>query len=147
MGDAMHYQKFKPVYAREATREEEIITLTSTGKETTNTAEPGDYIVKNQTTAGEQYVVPAEKFKLRYQWLRKGSDGFDEYHPLGEVIALACDQKTIRQLSLSCPFEFEASWGDTVVVNLGDFLVCPPDFSEIYKISPTEFHQTYRPVS
>mgnify|MGYP001547114795 CR=1 FL=1 len=140
----LNYHKFKPVFAREVMRKENIVTFTSVGKETSNTAHPGDYIVKNQTTAAEQYVIPAGKFKLLYRWLRKGSNGFDEYSPKGEIIALKCDQQTLERLGLRCPFEFEASWGDKLIVYPGDYLVCPPDFSEVYKISPTEFRQTYR---
>ncbi|MDP4712255.1 MAG: hypothetical protein NWS63_13715 [Saprospiraceae bacterium] len=146
MANATHYGKFQHVWARTATETESIHTYTSQGKETTRMAQPGDFIVKNRTTAAEEYVVEADKFHQRYQWLRNIAEGLDEYQPKGTVLALECDAELQKQLALGCPFEFEAAWGENQTVYTGDFLVCPPDKSEVYKISPVEFAQTYRPL-
>lgn len=137
------YHKSGTVLARKATEKEQIHTLTSQGHETSNTAHPGDYIIKNPTAAGELYVVPATKFNQRYRYLNKGHDGFDQYLALGQIIALPCEPDIQQAMKLHCPFQLEAPWGDTVTVFDGDWLVCPPDFSEVYKISPAEFAQTY----
>jgi len=147
MATAQFYGKFRNVWARVATTTELIQTFTSQGKETTRVAQPGDFIVKNLTTAAEEYVVEPEKFHQRYQWLHKNDDGLDEYQPKGTVLALLCDAELQQKLALRYPFEFEAAWGENQIVYAGDYLVCPPDKSEVYKISPVEFAQTYKPLT
>ena len=51
--DGGTYEKFKEIDAREAKEGEVIETITSDGLETKNTAEQGDYIVRNTTGAQE----------------------------------------------------------------------------------------------
>ncbi len=60
------HQKIKKVFARKAKDIERITTTTSDGRETINQAKPGDYIVKNQTDAEEEYVLTPQKFRARY---------------------------------------------------------------------------------
>ena len=129
------YRKYKSVFAKEATGGEEIKTSTSDGSETTNTAAPGDFIVKNQTSAQEMYVVKREQFHQRYQFDKTAADGFSEYRALGKVVAIELDHEQLMELNFDQGFYFSAPWGEKTVAKENDFLVTPPDYSEVYRIA------------
>ncbi|WP_149277024.1 hypothetical protein [Pareuzebyella sediminis] len=137
------YKKFRKVYARRAEEGEEIHTVTDDGLETLNRAKKGDFVVKNQTNAQEMYIVSDEKFNERYRILTESEDGFAEYQPIGKIIAVALTPKVLNELDLGPEFKFMAPWGETMVAKQGDYLVCPTDYSEIYRIAHNEFLETY----
>lgn len=139
------YRKKKNVFARKARLGEQIETFTSDGKETVNTAGKGDYIVENQTEAKELYILPSAMFQKRYEFLRACEGEFDEFRPLGKVIAVEMNAENMSTLNMEVPFSFMAAWGEAVVIKPDDFLVCLPDFSEVYRIAHKEFEQTYVP--
>ncbi|MCC6459397.1 MAG: hypothetical protein IT260_02930 [Saprospiraceae bacterium] len=138
------YQKNKNVYARAAEARERIDSYTADGLETTNAAHAGDFIVRNQTGAAEEYIVPAHKFNQRYVWLREHEEGWAEYQSLGQVIALELDDETLSTLEMPDTFHFTAPWGEAMVAKTGDFLVGPPALTEVYRIARQEFFETYR---
>lgn len=140
------YEKFQKVFARRANEGERINTRTADGLETTNAAKPGDFVVKNQTEAGEEYILSKEKFKKRYQFLREAEAGYAEYQPIGKIVALEMNAAELEQLRLPSEFHFTAPWGEDMVCKKGDFLVSPPDFSEVYRIARKEFFETYRKI-
>lgn len=138
------YNKHKQVFAKVASGGEQIESITSSGKETVNTASEGDYIVQNQTSAKEWYVVPAEKFNNRYEYIRKLENGLSLYKPKGQVFALKLNSKILKELELESIFHFEAPWGESQVACKEDFMATPPDFSEVYRIGKKEFKETYQ---
>ena len=73
------YQKNKNIFACKAKGGEQIVTCTADGKETQNVAQKGAYIITNQTGAKEQYIVEADKFQHKYEWLRTVDEKTDEY--------------------------------------------------------------------
>ncbi len=137
------YQKFRVVRARKAEKGEHITTVTSDGKETENVAESGDYLVENQTSARERYLVSSDKFRERYQKEDDEDDGWALYKPVGKVYAMELSKTLLSRLDLQDEFEIEAPWGAAEVVKRDDFMVCPPDFTEIYRIARQEFMETY----
>ncbi|MEZ4958107.1 MAG: hypothetical protein R2825_31395 [Saprospiraceae bacterium] len=137
------YKKFKPVFARKASEGEAIATITNDGVETTNQAGKGDYIVKNQTDAEEKYILTKKKFKDRYVYAKRSKNGFSEYLPKGKIVGLELTPAILKELDLPSHFHFEASWGEPMIAKENDFLVCPPDFSEVYRIARKEFFETY----
>ena len=139
------FKKFKKVYARKAKGGEKIDTITSDGKETTNIAQPGDYIVKNQTNSEEVYILTKKKFKDRYIYLRRSKQGFSEYIPIGKICALELKPNVLKKNKLKKRFYFEAPWGAKMVAKENDYLVCPPNFNEVYRIARKEFFETYQP--
>jgi hypothetical protein len=66
LAKGQHYRKVTQVLARPAIHGERIDTITSDGKETTNVANSGDWVVENQTGAREQYILTEAKFLPRY---------------------------------------------------------------------------------
>ncbi len=140
------FGKTKNVFAKKAEGGEPVVTLTNDGLETVNTAQKGNYLVKNQTEAAEVYVVEKDAFDKRYEWLNYAAEGFDEYHPTGKVIAIELTPERQKALELPATFHFEAPWKEDMVAKTGDYIVCPPDFSEIYRIARKEFFETYELV-
>lgn len=130
------YEKFNLIYAREAIVGEEIITITKDGLETLNKAFKGDYVVKNQTLANEEYIVPKEKFEKRYTFIKNSDNNWNIYKPLGEIKAIKVETKDT--------FYIMAPWNEKMVVKSGDFLVSPLDYSEVYRIANHEFFETYK---
>lgn len=138
------YEKYGHVEARQSPGGEHIVSVTSDGTETENTSTPGDFIVRNQTAAGEKYIVPRDKFLERYTWVADRDDGLAEYAPKGTVNAIRLTSDLLAELDLDREFHFEAPWGSAQIARLGDYIVAPPDFSEVYRIANTEFGETYR---
>jgi hypothetical protein len=137
------FRKKTNVFAKKAEGGEKIETITADGKETVNTADPGDYLVKNQTGAEEMYIVSPEKFGERYVFLHQAEDGFAAYRATGEITALELTAPVLQELELPAPFHFEAPWGEKMIAREGDYLATPPDQSEVYRIARREFLETY----
>jgi hypothetical protein len=139
--------KYQNIWARKVQVEESITTTTNDGIETSNIAKKGDFIVKNQTKSGEQYVLTPDKFTSRYQSTGVEKDGFEEFKPVGKIIALKLDKRILEGVNLSDIFQFMANWGAEMVAKKGDYLACPLDYSEIYRIAKKEFFETYKTES
>ncbi len=137
------FRKYKKVYARKAAEGEEIITVTNDGVETSNTANEGDYVIKNQTGAQEMYIIGGEKFNKRYRLLGEAEEEFSEYQPIGKVIGLELTPAMLTELGFQSEFVFMAPWGEKMVAKQGDYLVSPPGFEEVYRIARKEFFETY----
>lgn len=141
--EGLHYKKYKPVYARKATQVEVITSKTSAGIETQNTAQIGDYIVKNQTTSAETYVVLAANFEKRYEYTCPIDAIWHQYIPIGEVYAIHLDEDILINKKWPSHFYIDTAWQTLMYCSIGDYLVCPPDLSEFYRIGRQEFEQTY----
>jgi len=139
------YQKKKNVYARPASPGEVIRTVTKDGLETENRAEPGDFIVRNQTTAGEEYIVPGHKFPQKYTPLQTADEAWTEYRPTGQIVALELTPERLAELDMPDEFEFVASWGSAMIARAGDFLGGPDSLTEVYRLARQEFFETYQP--
>ena len=142
-GNGVVYRKKKNVFARRAHAGELIQTQTADGLETVNTAGEGDYIVRNQTNAREEYIVPAYKFIRKYKHLWPTDAQWAEYEPLGHIVAVELTPQRLETLTLPAEFEFTAPWGAPMTAKTGDFIGCPPDYSEVYRLARTEFFETY----
>ncbi len=138
------YLKYKKVFARKAKLNEKITTRTSDGKETTNRAKAGDYIIKNQTGAGEEYIIPGNKFKARYIFERRSTGGFSEYKPSGRIQAIEVSRRVLKKFNVKNRFYFLAPWGSKMIVKEKDFLACPIGGDEVYRIARKEFFETYQ---
>jgi hypothetical protein len=138
------HHKTTQVTAYPAKGGEVIITNTSTGYETKNKARKGDYIVTNKTKASEQYIVSAKKFPVRYKEIKKLKDGKSIYQAIGSVKGIKLTKVLLLKLNLPDHFEIKAVWKEKQVVLKSDFIVCPLDESEIYRIALAEFLETYK---
>lgn len=141
---AENYEKYKKINARKATAGEVIETVTSDGLETKNTAQGGEYIVRNTTEANEMYIVKGEKFEKRYKYIEDLDDEWGIYKAMGVIKAVEVDKKLIKSMGTEEEFFFMAPWGEKMVVKKGDYLVSPLDYSEVYRIAKKEFFETYR---
>jgi hypothetical protein len=127
------YEKHGEIEATEAEGGEYVVTITGDGRETDNTANPGDFIVTNATRAREQYIVPRESFLARHERVDEG-----RWRPTGRIRAL--------RVTANEPFSLEARWRSDMPVKPGDYVATPlPTKSEVYRIAAAEFAEVYRP--
>jgi patatin-like phospholipase/acyl hydrolase len=137
------YKKNAHVRARIAEEGEQVITVADDFVETSNVAHAGDYLVENQTSDKEQYIIRQQKFAERYTIRQTLPDGTMDCIPIGKVIAIQLTGELLKALGLPPHFLFEASWGESQYARAGDFIVCNSDYDDIYRISQKIFYETY----
>lgn len=140
---APQFDKFQQIEARGAVAGEEIQTITSDGLETVNTAGTGDFVVRNNTVAGEMYIIAGDRFATRYEPIEEGSP-WSRYRAIGSVKGILVDDQFLEGIGQEDEFYIIAAWGQEMVVKKGDYLVSPLDYSEVYRIAYKEFFETYR---
>lgn len=140
------FKKSSLVRAMKAEPGLHVVTLTSDGFETQNTAEKGDWLVENQTSAKERYLVKSETFEKKYTLMDSLGNGWGCYRPKGEIYALEISNSDLEKVNAVDSLEFQAPWKESVVVKQGDFLVVPIEKNEIYRIARKEFIQTYEEI-
>lgn len=123
-----------------------VVTRTSDGFETQNTAEKGDWLVENQTSAKESYLVKAETFEKKYALMDSLGNGWGCYRPLGEIYAYKVSAGDLENFGANEVMEFQAPWKESIVVKPGDYLVIPLDKGEIYRVARKEFIETYEEI-
>jgi len=143
-----NYQKSKNIFARSTIKGEKIISITSDGSESINIAKDSDsFVVKNQTSAQEKYIVLGPIFRQKYELLRAAKDGFSEYESKGQIKAIKLTGRLWEQLQFTNnQIYFEAPWGEASILKKHDYMVCPPDYSEVYRIARKEFWETYKKI-
>ena len=132
-GTAQTYTKFARIQAEKAKGGEAIETILADGtKETTNVANPGDWIVTNP--GGERYIVPAEKFVKKYEPAVELGEGW--FKPTGG------NQSFIQ---IDADMDILASWGEVQHLKKGAYLNVT-NLNDIYGVAEQEFHDTYKLV-
>jgi hypothetical protein len=132
-------KKIGYVAARKATKRE-VVETRSDGRETTNTARAGDFIVTNLSAQREplrdrdgqlnRYVIDAARFAALYSHARAKSSQGPIYRARGAVSALP----------LPGGFEITAPWGEQETSASG-YLLC--NGKEVYGSSWDAFKATY----
>ncbi|MBK8514734.1 MAG: hypothetical protein IPL55_00160 [Saprospiraceae bacterium] len=139
------YQKTGQVQATKAKGGEVIASITSSGFETTKTANKGDYILTNlHSKAKERYIISPEKFITRYKKISTISRGVGLYSPTGKVRAITLTKSLLDTMKWKDQFYILAPWGENQYVEKGDYLVCPLTEDEVYRIGKKEFKETYK---
>ncbi len=120
-----------PMTYTQSTVQQPVVTVTTDGKETQNTAEVGDIIFSGAT--GENYVIKANKLPKLYN----GTVGGDIY-----------PEQSPRQVALYSgeAITFKAPWGEDMIIKPGDYLVKDPANTGYYRIAKVEFEKTYNPL-
>jgi hypothetical protein len=127
---AKRFKKIASIQARLMQHQDIVITVASNVLETSNRANPGDYLVTNPT--GEQYIVPAHEFHQRYRLKPGTTDIYESILP------------PVRVILTTRPVAFIAPWGTPMYIQAGGALVEHPN--GCYGIQPDEFSHTYRCV-
>lgn len=137
---ARRAKKVGRVAARQATAEERVETRWN-GKETHNTAQPGDWVVAALASSGAPlrdsdgemnvYVIKAQRFGELYSRAAAAhSDAGDVYEPKGVVDALR----------LTGGFEIKAPWGKSQQAASGYLL---RNGNDVYGNNRETFEETY----
>lgn len=140
------YKKKSLIRAKKAEPGTVVFTKTSDGFETKNTAEKGDWLVENQTSAKESYLIKAETFDKKYTLLHSLGNGWGCYQPKGEISAMKVSSLDLENLGAQEQLEFQAPWKESIVLKPGDFLVISLEKSEIYRVAQKEFLETYEEI-
>ena len=117
-----------PMTYTKSTIQQPVVTITTDGKETQNTADVGDIIFSGAT--GENYVIKSAKLPKLYNG-NVGGDIYPEQSP--RQVALYTDE----------PVTFKAPWGEDMIIKPGDYLVKDPANTGYYRIAKVEFEKTY----
>jgi len=120
-----------PMTYTQAKETQRVVTVTSDGKETENTANPGDIIMSGPTK--ENYVLKFEKFQKLY-------DG-----ELGQTVTPEQSPRMVAVYHGPDTVKFKASWGEDMILKPGDYLVKEPDDRGYYRIARQEYEETYNP--
>jgi uncharacterized protein (DUF2345 family) len=118
----------KPMSYTVAREPQRVVTMTSDGKETENTAAQGDVIISGPS--GETYVIKAAKFAKLYQ----GS--------MGETVIPEQNPRMVAKYTGDQTVNFMAPWGESMVLKPGDYLVKDGD-AGYYRIAQKEYQETY----
>lgn len=144
--EGKRYKKKSLVKAKKADPGLVVITKTSDGVETRNTAHKGDWLVENQTSAEEQYLIKSDIFDKKYEMMHALGGGWGCFRPKGEIYAMKVEASDLKSLGSNDVLEFQAPWKESIHVKPGDYLVISLDKSEIYRIALKEFLQTYEEI-
>lgn len=144
--DGKRYKKKSLIRAKKAEPGLVVVTKTSDGIETQNTAEKGDWLVENQTSANERYLIKADIFEKKYSLLDSLGNGWGCYRPKGEIIAMKVSAENLVNLGAKEILEFQAPWKESIILKPGDFLVISLEKSEIYRVAKKEFLETYEVI-
>ena len=105
---------------------------------------PGDFVVRNLTTAAEEYIVPEKKFYQKYEWMEDGEHDYASYRSKGMIIALELTSALLSELGLPELFYFKAPWEEDMLAQKGDFIASHLGLNEVYRIGRKEFFETYQ---
>ncbi|MGL4630586.1 MAG: patatin-like phospholipase family protein [Leadbetterella sp.] len=148
------YKKIKGVYAVEAVGGELVESITSGGFETKAIAPKGSFIVTNDTTAKEQYIIQKIKFETIYEKTREPNyyEKKDNFHITGLEFTrenfLEILNKNVYNEQQNKEVYIETAWHESQVLKEGDMLVSNKvdDREEIYRIARKEFEETYQAI-
>ena len=136
-----HYKKFAKVKARQSQGDEQVQTKISGRNETdVRATKPGDWIVSNIESQGEQQIVDDATFKKRY----------DVANPKGDIYSpknasFYGVQYTGPNVSFAPP-----NWGGSNMNITTGYMIGGPDANnfakDFYGIDPDAFTKTYKPA-
>ncbi len=131
-----NYQKFAVVQARKAIIDEHIITVIDGIIETGNKVIEPSVIIKG--LYDEEYILSLPLFEKRYQILTLLADDYttyQSYQAIGTCMAYQYQGDSLY---------FMAPWGNTMIVENGDYLATNKDTIGIYRIEEVIFKKSYK---
>ena len=139
-----HYKKFAKVKAYQSKGEEQIQTTLDGRNETdVRVTRPGDWVVSNVESQGEQQIVDDKTFQKRYDVANpKG----DVYSPKGaNFFGVIYDGSLGDNITFSPP-----NWGGSTMNITKGYMIGGPDpknlTADFYGIDPAAFEKTYKPA-
>jgi len=123
-----------------------IITKTSEGSAFETQANKGDFLIENQTSSHEQYLMDAETFEKKYQIEQCLERGWASYRSKNLVMTYQVNESDFDFLGMSQTLDYESPLGKKGTLVPGDYLIIPADEKEIYGIGAKEFEETYRRI-
>jgi hypothetical protein len=151
------YRKSKRAFLRQATSGEKVTTLFNGKVETQNVAKEGDWIVRADTSTKELYILQHDTVVANYvtetpldisghldaQELE--AQGYKAYASVRQILAIRVDEEILQYFPMG---QFVASWGESMAVELDDYLCCGEPshdgkVQEVYRVQSQAFSETY----
>lgn len=123
-----------------------ITTTTSSGITSRNQAKKGDFLIENQTSSHELYLMGSETFDQKYQIEQCLEKGWASYRPKSFVLSYQIQTSDFDLLGSVESVVYESPIEKEALLHPGDFLIIPLVGTEIYGVGAKEFEQTYRQV-
>ncbi len=140
-----HYKKFAKVKAHQSKGGEQVQTKLDGRNETeVRTTNPGDWVVSNVESQGEQQIVDDKTFQKRYDITNpKG----DIYSPKGaNFYGVVYDGSLGDNITFAPP-----NWGGSTMNITKGYMIGGPDpknfGADFYGIDPAAFQKTYKPAN
>ncbi len=139
-----HYKKFAKVKAQQSKGGEQIQTTLDGRNETdVRTTNPGDWVVSNVESQGEQQIVDDKTFQKRYDVANPVGD---IYSPKGaNFYGVVYDGSLGNEVTFNPP-----NWGGSAMNITKGYMIGGPDpknfNSDFYGIDPEAFKKTYKPA-
>lgn len=139
-----HYKKFAKVKAHQSKGGEQIQTKLDGRNETeVRTTNPGDWVVSNVESQGEQQIVDDKTFQKRYD---AANPKEDIYSPKGaNFFGVVYDGSLGDNITFAPP-----NWGGSTMNITKGYMIGGPDpknfGADFYGIDPTAFQKTYKPA-
>jgi hypothetical protein len=141
-----YFLKKALIRAKKAKPGTNIITKTSEGSTFETRAMKGDFLIENQTSSNEQYLMDAETFEKKYQIEQCLERGWASYRSKNLVMTYQVNESDFDFLGIPQTLDYESPLGKKGTLVPGDYLIIPSDEKEIYGIGAKEFEETYRQV-
>lgn len=148
-----HYVKRGKFLFRDAIPDETVLTVVSGKLETLKKAVSGEIVLRNIElgSSAETYIVEKKIFDKRYL-ITEESHTIDNQKwtvavAKGEIEAFCyCGDITFHIGEDEQSIEFQATWGEMMICNLGDYIARPlggSNENDIYRIEKDTFAMTY----
>ncbi|MDF2157851.1 hypothetical protein [Algoriphagus sp. CAU 1675] len=134
------------IKARRADPGMEITTITSDGIETKKIAQEGEFLIENQTSTSELYLLGEEVMEKKYQITQSLDHGWATYKQKGFVFAFELNPNDLTNLGFNEILKYIAPWESENFAKSGDYMVIQEDQSEIHRIAKKEFEETYKEI-
>jgi hypothetical protein len=123
-----------------------IITQTNDGFRFKNQAKKGDFLIENQTSSQEHYLMDGDTFDRKYQIVQCLEKGWASYRSKNLVTTYQIKKADFDFLGKSKTLEYESPLGKKATLQPGDYLIIPAGETEIYGIGAKEFEETYHQI-
>lgn len=141
-----YYRKKALIRAKKAELGTVIVTKTSEGSSLETRAKEGDFLIENQTSSHERYLMDTETFEKKYQIEQCLERGWASYRSKNLVMSYQVKESDFDFLGIPQKLDYESPLGKKGTLIPGDYLIIPAGEKEIYGIGTKEFEETYRQV-
>lgn len=141
-----YFRKKALIRAKKAEPGMVIVTKTSESSPLETLAKEGDFLIENQTSSNECYLMDTVTFEKKYQIEQCLERGWASYRSKNLVLTYQVKESDFDFLGMPQKLDYESPLGKKGTLVPGDYLIVPAGEKEIYGIGSKEFEETYRQI-